>query len=77
MKARIVADGMRRLRATGAHGAAKARIQAEVGSRHAAELRIASWWRRLWIQARMRGEVRRELEREFSPSALYAAHGRK
>jgi hypothetical protein len=68
---KIVSDGARRLREAKDYLALRKRLRAEVAQRYADELERAPFWRRLWLEMRIRREVSAELEKEFPPAALH------
>jgi hypothetical protein len=70
---KIVADGMRRLREVKDYPAVRKRMLADVACRYKEEKKRASFWRRLWLEVKVRREVRVALQKEFPPSALYIA----
>lgn len=70
---KIVADGAQRLREAKDYSAARRRILSEVRGRHRAEVKNASFWRRLRLEVQIRRETRAELKKEFPPAALYIA----
>jgi hypothetical protein len=70
---RIVADGAQRLRDAMGYEARRKELRAEGARRHAAELRAAPIWRRLWLEANIAREVREALQKEFPPGALHLA----
>jgi hypothetical protein len=51
----------------------KRRIASEVRHRHEEELRQASFWQRLWLEAKMRREIATALKQEFPPGTLHLA----
>jgi hypothetical protein len=76
-KTKIVADGPERLREAKDFAAVRRRLLADVAKRHAVELQGAPLLRRLWIAAKIRREVRRELKNVFPPGALHLAATRR
>jgi hypothetical protein len=48
------------------------RLVAQARFRHRAEIKAASFWRRLWLEFALRREVGAELNRMFPADALYA-----
>ena len=68
---KIVADGMRRLRVVKDYPAVRKRLLADVACRYDEEKKRASFWRRLWLEVKIRREVRAELQKEFPRAALY------
>ena len=73
----IVADGAKRLRATRSYATMQAQLLAEHTKRHESELRGASLFRRLWIEAKVRRTVKAELRKLFPPGCLHVALARR
>ncbi len=70
---KIVADGAQRLRDAVGYDERRKKLRAECARRHAAEMQLAPWWRRLWLEAKIAREVRAALRKEFPPGALHVA----
>ena len=70
---RIVADGAQRYRAARDYTAIRTRVLAEASKRFECEKATASFWRRCWIELRIRREVRAFMNREFPPGNLYVS----
>ena len=70
-KSKIVADGAQRLREAKDYPAVKRRITLEVRKRYSDVTQKASYWRRLWLEVKIKREVHAELNREFPPAALH------
>jgi hypothetical protein len=73
---RIVADGFRRLRKTGAYEDERTRLIAEARRRRGDELACASLWQRISVNWEIEREVRAKLAKRFPREALYAARVR-
>jgi hypothetical protein len=69
---RIVVDGIRRLRGSKEYGAVRTRLLSEARARHTEEIKVASFWRRIWLNLKIEREVRAELNKMCPPGALYA-----
>lgn len=72
-KPKIVADGPQCLRDANDYHAMRKRLQVEVALHHESELKTARWWRRLWINLKIRREVGAKLSRRFPTAALHIA----
>lgn len=70
-ESRIVADGAQRLREAKGYPESRKRMLAEVARRYEGEMKNASFWRRLWLEAQIRREVREGMKKEFPPTALH------
>jgi hypothetical protein len=64
----IIADGSRLHRKT-----LKQRVSLEVRQRHDEELRQATFWRRFWLEIKIRREIAVAVNKEFPPAALHWA----
>ncbi len=70
---KIVADGAQRLREAKVYPEIRKHLLIEVARRFEAEKKSASFWRRLWLEAKIRREVSGELKKQFPPAALHIA----
>ena len=68
---KIVADGLSRLRRAKDYGAVRARLLTEARSRHGEEIKVVSFWRRIWLNLRIEREVQAELDKMCPPGAYY------
>jgi hypothetical protein len=74
---KIVFDGPERYREAGNYVAVRRRILDEVTQRYREETTRAGFWGRLWIEAKIRREVRAELKKLFPSAALHVSHAVK
>jgi hypothetical protein len=70
---KIVADGRERLREAGGYEDERRCLRAELARRVEFERANVSWWKRLWLEVRLRRAVHTELKKKFPPGALYVA----
>jgi hypothetical protein len=70
-KVKIVADGERRYREAKDYDAIRTRVLAEVSRRFESEKAKASFWRRCWLEVRIRREVRALMKLEFPMGSLH------
>jgi hypothetical protein len=70
---KIVVDGADRLREAGGYNEERRRLRAELARTFEFDRPRVSWWSRLWLEVKLRGAVRTELNKKFPPSALHLA----
>jgi hypothetical protein len=70
-KVKIVADGDQRYRKAKDYDAIRRRVLAEVSGRFESEKAKASFWRRCWLEVRIRREVRAIMKHEFPAGSLH------
>ena len=67
----IVADGSERYREARDYAGIRRRVFDEVSKRFESEKAISPFWRRCWIEVKIRREVYSRMRHEFPPGCLY------
>jgi hypothetical protein len=70
-KVKIVADGDQRYREAKDYDAIRRRVLAEVSRRFESEKAKAPFWRRCWLEVKIRREARAIMKHEFPAGSLH------